>query len=120
MADRRIEAEDERVAELERINAELAAEIRDVRLGRIAETRSAAVPSARRLARLIEERDALEAQLREALAERERLERRNRDLDQHNQELGRQIHEQAEELERLHSGLLGLLVRARARLPRRR
>lgn len=120
MADRRVPAEGERVAELQRVNAELAAEIRDLRLGRIAEPRSAAVPAARRLARLIEERDALETQRQEALAEQERLGHRNRELERHNRELGAQIHERARELAQLRSGLVGVLVRARARLLRRR
>jgi cell division protein FtsB len=113
-------AEEQRVEELLRVNAELAAEIRDLRLDRATRPRSAAVPSARRVARLIEGRDALEAQLQEALTEQERLEQRNRELERHNGELGGQIHELAEELARLRSGLPGLLGRARARLLRRR
>jgi cell division protein FtsB len=113
-------AEEQRVEELLRVNAELAAEIRDLRLDRATRPRSAAVPSARRVARLIEGRDALEAQLQGALTEQERLEQRNRELERHNGELGGQIHELAEELARLRSGLPGLLGRARARLLRRR
>jgi chromosome segregation ATPase len=112
--------DDPRVEELLRVNAELAGEIRALELGRVSAPRSGTVPSARRLAKLQSERDALFAErerlgneLAAALAEQDRLEH-------HNRELGRRMHDQAQELERMRSGLAGFLARARARLARRR
>lgn len=107
-----------RVEALLQANAELAAEIRTLSLGRASTARSAVSPAVRRLAKLIDERDALRTQLGEARADLAVAQRRVEQLDEHNQELGRRMHEQGLELERLRSGPAGLLRRARARLPR--
>ncbi|HEY3491463.1 MAG TPA: hypothetical protein VGK43_00830, partial [Solirubrobacterales bacterium] len=63
MSDRR---EDPRVEELLRVNAELAAEVRNLTLGYSDAPRPAGMPTTRRLGRLIEERDQLQAELEEA------------------------------------------------------
>lgn len=104
--------EERRVAELMRVNAELASEIRDLSEGRAEAPRSGPAPTARRLSKVEEERDALAGELEEIRAERDRLEH-------HNQELGRQIHERAVEVERLRSGLGGFVRRMRNRVLRR-
>jgi chromosome segregation ATPase len=87
--------------------------------GRTSEPRSSARPSARRVSRLADERDELEAKLEASRAEHGRLE-------QHNQDLGRQIHEQSRHIEqlggeiaRLRGGAAGFLRRLRARALRR-
>jgi predicted RNase H-like nuclease (RuvC/YqgF family) len=107
------------VEELLRVNAELAAEIRSLQAGRTTAPRSAAMPAARRVGALREERDSLAAELQESRLELARVE-------QHNQELGRQGHEQARHIEilsgevaRLRTGFAGVLRRLRARLLRR-
>ena len=101
--------QDPRVEELLRVNAELAAEVRNLALGRADAPRSAAMPTSRRLATLIDERDALREQLEKSeaeaetlRAERERLARRERELSQ--------------EVERLRAGLAGVLRRVRGKL----
>ncbi|HXQ88022.1 MAG TPA: hypothetical protein VN733_00135 [Solirubrobacterales bacterium] len=100
---------DARVEELLRVNAELAAELRALRQGRADAPRAGRVPAARGVARLRTERDQLAARLEESeaalaatQADRDRLERQNREL--------------AAEVARLSSGLAGLLRRARGRL----
>ena len=109
---------DERVEELLRVNAELAAEIRSLRAGRVAEPRSAAMPAARRLGRLSEE-------LAELRADRDGLESQNQELAQHIDELAREydelstkFHAQIEELARLRGGAPGVVRRLRARARR--
>jgi chromosome segregation ATPase len=109
-----------RIEELLRANAELAAEIRSLALERVAAPRSTVAPAVRRVSRLTEERDSLAAELESAQSELARLE-------QHNQELGRQIHEQtlhieglSKEVLLLRSGAAGLLRRLRIRLLRQR
>jgi chromosome segregation ATPase len=106
----------QRIEELLRINEELAAEIRSLQAGRTIAARSAAMPAARRVGSLREERDSLKAELEASRTELERVE-------EHNQELGRQIHEQSNEIGRLsqevgqlRSGVVGLMRRVRARL----
>jgi predicted nucleic acid-binding Zn-ribbon protein len=101
--------EDPRVEELLRVNAELAAEVRNLALGRADAPRSAAMPTSRRLATLIDERDtlrerleALEAETETLRAERDALAHRERDLSQ--------------EVERLRSGFAGAMRRIRGRL----
>jgi predicted nucleic acid-binding Zn-ribbon protein len=101
--------EDPRVEELLRVNAELAAEVRNLTLGRADAPRSAAMPTSRRLAALIDERDTLRERLEKSEAEaevlrseRERLTRRERELSQ--------------EVERLRAGFAGVLRRVRGRL----
>jgi chromosome segregation ATPase len=58
--------EDRRVEELLRVNGRLAAEVRSLTLGRTEAPRSAAMPVARRIGTLIDERDAYAEHLREA------------------------------------------------------
>ncbi len=117
--------EERRVEELLRINAELAAEIRSLTLERTTAPRSGAMPAARRIARIVEERDALSGQLEAARAEldglrgeRDGLEHRNRQLEHHNRELGQHIHELDQEVTRLRTSVSGLLRRVRARILR--
>jgi predicted nucleic acid-binding Zn-ribbon protein len=100
---------DERLAELLRVNRELAGEVRALREGRTTEPRPSQLPAARHVAALRRERDSLEQQLEAARAElhegrqeREALRGRIRGLEQ--------------EVARLRGGLSGLLRRARARL----
>jgi hypothetical protein len=97
-------AESRRVEELLRINAGLAAELRRLTLDRTERPRSGQMPAARRLSVLLAERDALLAELEALRSHRDELERDNRIL--------------AAELQRLRSGVRGLLRRARARLGR--
>jgi hypothetical protein len=101
--------EDRRVQELTRVNAELAAEIRNLALGRAAEPRSLLLGATRRVARETEATAALEAQT----AELESLRR-------HNEELLDLGEKQVREIEALRAGPLGLLRRTKARLLRRR
>lgn len=55
--------EDPRVEELLRVNAGLAAEVRNLTLGRADAPRAAAMPTSRRLAMLTDERDTLRERL---------------------------------------------------------
>ena len=104
--------DERRIEELLRVNAELAAEIRSLASGRTDEPRSKLAPAARRLGRLVDERDSLAAELEAAKLEQQRLE-------QHVEGLERGLGEQAAELARLRAGILGLLRRGIARLLRR-
>ncbi len=97
------------IEELLRINAELAAEIRALSQGRAEAPRSGQVPAARGIARLRGERDSLAVRLEEtetalqaARADRDGLERQNREM--------------AAEIARLSSGFSGFLRRVRGRL----
>jgi len=111
MADDSRTEDDLRVAELLRVNGELAAEIRDLALGRRAAPRSSQVPAARRVAKLEAERDSLAAEL-EAVRDQLGAVKAERDaLLVNRAELEREV-------VRLRSGLAGLLRRARARLLR--
>jgi hypothetical protein len=111
MSERR--GEDPRVEELLRVNAELAAEVRNLTLGYADAPRPAGMPTTRRLARLIEERDELRAELEAARSKLEDV-RADRDgLEQQNQEM-------AVEIVRLSTGLFGFLRRARGKLLDRR
>jgi hypothetical protein len=103
--------EDPRVVELLRVNAELAAELRDLALGRRAAPRSGQVPAARRVAGLEAERDSLTAELE---AKREQLGAVEAERDAlliHRAEL-------EGEVARRRAGFAGMLRRARARLLR--
>jgi len=104
--------EDPRVEELLRVNAELAAEVRNLTLGYADAPRPAGMPTTRRLGRLIEERDQLQAELEVARAELESSARHRADLEQRQRELVGQIAE-------LRMGARGMLRRLRARLLRR-
>lgn len=103
---------DERVEELLRVNAELAAEIRSMTLGRSAGPRSSLLGASRRLITITEERDATAAELERQNAELVRL-----SGEVH--ELRRRIEVQRRELDRLRAGPLGLVRRAKASLLRR-
>jgi hypothetical protein len=96
--------EDRRVEQLLRVNAELAAEIRSLNLGRGESPRSGQLTAARLLARLTGERDAATEQLRAVTAERDALRAHQAPLER--------------EVTRLRSGIPGLLRRARARILR--
>ena len=114
-----------RVDELMRVNAELTAEIRGLQTGRIAEPRSAAMPAARRLGRLIEELEQLRVERDDLAKHKQGLEDQNQKLARHIDDLTReydelaaQVNAQAQELTRLRSGWRGVLRRVRARLLR--
>ncbi len=116
MAERDQEA---RLRELERVNSELAAELRRLAAGRTEEPRRGAVPTGRGLRRLREELSAAEAELAA-------LRRRNDELETHNAELGASLHEHAEyakqlgaEVNRLEAGAMARLRRTLEGLRRR-
>jgi hypothetical protein len=102
-------ADRERVEELLRVNAELAAEVRNLTLGFADAPRPGGMPASRRMGGLIEERDGLRAELSSTQAELEAL-RRDRDR------LERQNRALAAEVARLSNGFGGLLRRVRGRL----
>ncbi|HEY7255339.1 MAG TPA: hypothetical protein VH476_01535 [Solirubrobacterales bacterium] len=102
-----------RLDELERVNAELAAEIRNLTLGRAAAPRTTALGAGRRIQTLTEERDA-------AVAELEQQSSELRGLRAENEELSHRAERQIRELDRLRAGPLGLLRRAKAGYLRRR
>lgn len=99
---------DQRVEELLRVNARLAAEVRDLTLGKTEAPRPAAMPTARLLGRLSSERDGL-------LAELESTRAQLADVSGHREGLERQNQELEAEIERLRSGLTGLVRRLRGR-----
>lgn len=100
---------DERVEELLRVNAELAAEVRNLSAGRADGSRPAGMLSSRRLARLIGERDELLVELYSVQSDLELAEKHRSDLERQNQAL-------AAEIARLSTGLPGMLRRVRGRL----
>jgi hypothetical protein len=103
--------EDPRVEELLRVNAELAAEVRNLTLGYADAPRPAGMPTTRRLGRLIEERDQLQAELEEVRKELEGSARHRGELEQRQAELVAEIAE-------LRMGVRGVLRRLRSRLLR--
>lgn len=103
--------EDPRVEELLRVNAELAAEVRNLTLGYADAPRPAGMPTTRRLGRLIEERDQLQAELEDARTGLEASARHREELEQRQAEL-------VAELAELRMGFRGVLRRLRARLLR--
>lgn len=121
-----------RVAELLRVNSELASEIRRLARSHECEPRSGPMPSARRLTGVEEERDLASAELESVRAElvesqlhRDQLAAQNHDLGVQNHNLAAQSHDLevqnhdlAVEVARLRSGYAGFLRRARARLLR--
>jgi hypothetical protein len=104
--------EERRVEELLRVNAALAAEVRSLTLGRTDAPRSSPMPTSRRLASILEEREALKEQLEETRVGLTAMTVSRDELARQNQELLAQI-------ARLRSGYAGLLRRVRARLLRR-
>jgi cell division protein FtsB len=102
-----------RVEELERTNAELATEIRNLELGRAARPRPSLLGTSRRLVTLTGERDAIAAELEQQNASLV-------SLSGEIHELRRRIELQADELERLRAGPIGFMRRAKASLLRRR
>ena len=110
--------DEDRVSELLRINAELAAEVRSLSRGRREAPSASQLAGARRVGKLNAERDALEVERdalateRDALRESLRVREAERDaLQRHRDELQREV-------TRLRSGVRGLLRRTRARLLR--
>lgn len=102
-------AEERRIAELLRINEELAAEIRSLSLGLVESPRPGQLAAARQVAKLQAERNSLASELDSTRAELHGLcEERDALLD----------HKAALETEvtRLRSGIRGLLRRGRSRL----
>jgi uncharacterized coiled-coil DUF342 family protein len=108
-----------RVEELLRVNAELAEEIRSLQEGRTEAPRARAMPAARRVGRLREERDSLAAELERSRAEADDLRRHGEDLARQVGEQARQIEALSVEVNRLRGGAAGALRRIRARLLRR-
>lgn len=106
MSERR--GEDPRVEELLRVNAELAAEVRNLTLGYADAPRPAGMPTTRRLGRLIEERDQLRADLEATRAKLEAVSEDRAGLERQNQEM-------AVEIVRLSTGVFGFLRRARGK-----
>lgn len=105
--------DDPRVEELLRVNAELAAEVRNLTLGFADAPRPAGMPTTRRLARLIEERDRLQAELEQARSDRDHVQAHRAGLELQNQEMAIEI---VRLNARLDAGIGGALRRARARL----
>jgi mannitol-1-phosphate/altronate dehydrogenase len=107
----------EREDELLRLNAELAAEIRRLGSREAGDPRSDQAPAARRLSRLIAERDELLAERGKTQAQLDEQVRRNELLEEN---LEQAIRERAELESELHrrSGVRGLLRRIGARVPR--
>jgi DNA anti-recombination protein RmuC len=101
--------EERRVEELLRVNAALAAEVRSLTLGRTDAPRSSPMPTSRRLASILEEREALKEQLEETRDGLTAMTASRDELAGQNQELLAQI-------ARLRSGYAGFLRRLRARL----
>jgi hypothetical protein len=101
--------EDGRVEELMRVNSALAAEVRSLTLGRVEAPRQAAMPTSRRLATLLDERETLLGQLEETRVGLQAMTASRDELAAQNQELLREV-------AKLRSGYTGILRRLRARL----
>jgi chromosome segregation ATPase len=117
--------ESRRVEELLRVNGELAAEIRALQAKRTSGPRSAAMPAARRVGKLSEERDSLAAErdslaaeLAASRAELEALKQHTDGLAEKVGDQARHIDELSHEVIRLRGGLAGVLRRLSARLSR--
>lgn len=104
-----------RIEELLRINAELGAELRHV-VASGSPPRGAATPTARRLSRLVEERDGLAAELEASKAELTTLQASAAELRQNLEAQHLQIGLLQSEVARLRTGFRGLGRRLRARL----
>lgn len=110
------EAERDRVEELMRVNAELAAELRACRQGAPAPPRSGRAPAARSLIRLQDERDSLAQQLAESQAALAAAEVALAETSANRDGLERQNREMAAEIARLSAGMSGIVRRLRGRL----
>lgn len=108
--------EELRFAELQRVNAELAAELRSLTLERTGSPRRDSLPASREVAKLRGERDALEAALDRVQTEREATAAELEHVSAHQAGLEAQNQELAREVVRLREGVGGLLRRFRARL----
>jgi peptidoglycan DL-endopeptidase RipA len=122
MSERAPSPDDElRLAELLRVNAELAVEIRDLKLGRTSAPRPSQLAAARQVAKLQAERDALAAERDALAAEAAQLEAAKAELGEVEavrDDLLRHKAEQEAEIARLRRGFAGLLRRGLARLRR--
>ncbi len=98
-----------RIAELQRVNEELAAELRSLTLERTGSPRRGSLPASREIAKLRGQRDALTAEL-------EKLRPQVAELQAHREGLEHQNQEMAAEIARLSAGLAGVLRRARGKL----
>ena len=108
-----------RVEELLRVNTELAAEVRRLALDRNAAPRSAPGPAARRVGRLIAERDSLLAELDQARSQLDVLVLSDQALREQIHEQHLHIEQLGAEVHSLRGGLGGGLRRLRARFLRR-
>ncbi|HVD38454.1 MAG TPA: hypothetical protein VNC15_06450 [Solirubrobacterales bacterium] len=99
MSDERAAELERRIEELRRVNERLGRQLVEAQAGR---RPASATPAARAVAKLVGERDGAQAELAELRPELEHLRRENPQL--------------RGEIERLRSGYLGFLRRARARL----
>lgn len=106
--------EEERVEALLRVNAELAAEVRSLRGG--VDTRSASVPAARQVARVLGDLESARAQLASGAAELESAHIELAAREEETAQLKQQVEELLREVNRLRSGMPGFLRRTRARL----
>lgn len=98
-----------RIAELQRVNEELAAEVRSLTLGRTGSPSRGSLPASREIAKLRGQREALAAELEETRAQLAEVQAHREGLEQQNREM-------AAEIVRLGSGWLGLVRRLRGRL----
>lgn len=100
---------DPRIAALQRVNEELAAELRSLTLGRAGSPRRASLPASREIAKLRGQRDTLTAEIEETRAQLAKVQGHREGLELQNREI-------AAEIARLSSGWLGLARRLRGRL----
>jgi chromosome segregation ATPase len=100
---------DRRIAALQRVNEELAAELRSLTLGRTGSPRRGSLPASREIARLRGQRDALDAELEETKAQLVEAQAHREGLEQQNRAM-------AAEIARLSAGLAGVVRRARGKL----
>lgn len=110
--------DDQRVEELLRVNARLAAEVRSLTLGNSNAPRAGSMPAARRLAALNAERDRLAQDLHETRAD---LSRAGAELEQalaRREALEREVAELAATVVDLRAGVRGLLRRLLNRIGR--
>lgn len=110
--------EEKRFAELLRVNAELAAEVRSLTLGRRATPRSGPLPASRRLAKLSGDLEKSRAELEQTRTQLDANAAELQALRVEREELLRHKAAQEREIAKLRSGFRGLFRRARARLRR--